>query len=47
MTELNDFFTELEGFLTLIRYCDISELDGFWETAKYIFTKASRLRIQN
>lgn len=43
--ELNDFFTGVRRFFDFDRdNCDILELDGFWETAKYIFTKASRFK---
>ena len=43
--ELNDFFTGIRRFFDFDRdNCDISELDAFWETAKYIFTKASRFK---
>ncbi|RSK05647.1 AIPR protein [Streptococcus mitis] len=43
--ELNDFFTGVRRFFDFDRdSCDILELDVFWETAKYIFTKASRFK---
>lgn len=43
--ELNDFFTGIRRFFDFDRdNCDIPELDAFWETAKYIFTKASRFK---
>ncbi|SFK72363.1 AIPR protein [Marinilactibacillus piezotolerans] len=42
-TEINDFFTGIRRFFNF-ENCEIPELKEFWETAKYIYTKASKFK---
>lgn len=42
-TEIGDFLTGIRRFFNF-EQCDIPELKDFWETAKYIYTKATKFK---
>lgn len=42
-TEIGDFFTGIRRFFNF-EQCEIPELKEFWETAKYIYTKAIKFK---